>query len=108
MAMARNLDDLDLEGCMMLANDIKRLRDEQDFLRRGIHEAGVHHACRMPNENPAMKSLMRRGFAVFVSTCASFHALFVAAIQTGLFVCAITKTCASATGARIASCFGTL
>jgi histone demethylase JARID1 len=52
MAMARNLDDLDLNGCILLANDIKRLRDEQDLLRRGVHEAGVHHACRMPNENP--------------------------------------------------------
>ena len=69
-------------------------------------EYTMHAECQM--KTPTMKSLMRRGFAVFVSTCASFHALFVAAIQTGLFVCAITKTCASATGARIASCFGTL
>ena len=52
MAMARNLHDLDLNGCILLANDIKKLRDEQDLLRRGVHEAGVHHACRMPNENP--------------------------------------------------------
>ena len=91
MAMARNLDDLDLEGCMMLANDIKRLRDEQDFLRRGIHEAGVHHACRMPNENPDDEEFDEKRLCSICQHLCFFSCVVCSCDSDRLKVCAITK-----------------
>ena len=52
MAMARNLDELDLPACRFLAADLQRLRDEQEALRRSVYEAGVLHAMQMPHEKP--------------------------------------------------------
>ena len=52
MQMCENLNELDSQGCQLLWDQIKILRDEQEKLRRQVYQAGVLHAMQMPHEKP--------------------------------------------------------